>query len=71
MSGFAGIAEDFILSAVISEKMLRRARPGGDWILAGAAALMAGSGIFLLAYALDKYLETSYAPDRAALPPPC
>jgi hypothetical protein len=66
MSGIASMIEGLLLT-VISQRVLTPRKSRMDWVLMALSILLAGSGLFFLGLALERYLETLYQPDQAAL----
>ena len=67
MSGMATVIEQLLLSAVTGEKARMPRRNRTDWVITALSVLLAGSGLFFLILALDRYLEEIYPLYIAAL----
>jgi len=67
MSGLAAVVEELLVAVILSEKVLLPRKSRTDRIFTALSALLGCAGVFLALLGLERFLETKYPEDAAAL----
>jgi hypothetical protein len=67
MTGIAAVVEELLVATILSEKVLLPRKSKTDWTLLFLSGLLGAAGVFLAVLGFDRFLETIYPEDVAAL----
>lgn len=67
MPSITTVIEELLIAFIIDEKLLHKRQNKMDWALIVFSVLLGGAGVFLFILGLERFLETIYSPDIAAL----